>query len=130
MPLPTRTLPEGLPSWRVEGYEARPDALFGHAPMSTGHSRTRKRFTTPTRQERASLLLTDAQLVAFHEWHEGTLQAGLLSFAAQVCNLGEGMVWFDALLLDYSTESRPNGKTLLSCNLLLRGYPSATGPEA
>lgn len=128
MPLPTLSLPAGF-CWLVDGYSSAPDPLYGQAPMTTGHSRQRRRWTVADRREKASLLLTDEQMATWHEFHEETLQAGLLPFSARFANYGPGLRWFDCLVLEYATEPRPPLLTRLTATLLLRGEPQETGPE-
>ena len=128
MALPSLLLPATLPHWLAAGYASEPESIYGRAQMSTGHTRIRRVFTVADRKEQVSMLLSDAQLAAFHAWHELDLQAGLLPFAAQVANLGPGLVWFDALMLDYTSTPQPGGISMLGATLLLRGSPSATGP--
>lgn len=128
MSLPSRTMPTSLPDWRIEGYQAEPEPIFGRAPMSTGHGRTRQIYTAADRLDQASLLLWPAQLPTWFNFVEETLQAGLLPFAARVANLGPGVRWFDALLLEWATDPKPNGSTMVAAKLLLRGSPYLTGP--
>ncbi len=130
MPLPEILMPAALPPWLAAGHERQEAPLYAHAPMSTGHSRTRRVFTAAERFQAASMELTQAQLTAFHEWFENTLQAGLLRFAAQFQDLGPALVWFDAQLLGYVSRRLPQGgRSVLECQLVLRGAPSLTGPD-
>ena len=129
MSLPSLTLPASLPMWQVNGYEAAPGAVYAHAAMSTGHSRTRRVYSVAERAEKASMLLTGAQLATWHDFYENSLQAGALPFSAQFANLGPGTRWFDALMVgEYTSTPHPGGMTTVSCTLALRGSPSLTGP--
>lgn len=130
MALPSITLPAGFPTWVAAGYTSEETPTHGHAAMSTGAPRSRKRYTQAERLEAVSVRLTQAQLAAWHTWHEDTLLAGRLPFSAQVYGYGGGLVWFDALLLSYTSTPQAGGMTLLQCQLVLRGDPSATGPGA
>ena len=128
MALPALTLPASLPMWLADGYSSQPEALYGHAEMSTGHARTRRRWTSADRREQVSMALTADQLAAWQAWHEDDLEAGLQPFSAQVGNYGPGLVWFEALVLDYTTTPQAGGYTTLTASLLLRGEPSIEGP--
>lgn len=128
MALPSRTMPSSLPPWQAQGYTAEPEPLFAHAAMTTGHARTRRLYTAANRRERAGLRLTPAQLPVWHAWVEDDLQAGSLPFAAQVANLGPGVRWYEALLLEWPSDPRAGGRTLVECTLLLRGPAYLTGP--
>lgn len=128
MTLPAITMPASLPAWLAEGYESSPGAIYGHAAMIAGHSRTRRTVTRAERREGCLLLLTAAQLPIFFEWFETTLEAGRLAFAAQVANLGPGVRWFDALCSYESSTPRPGGLTMIACRLVLRGPPYLSGP--
>ena len=128
MSLPAIVMPAELPAWLADGYEAAPGSIYGHAGMSIGASRTRRIVSCAERKERCSLLLTAAMLPIFHEFFEVTLEAGRLPFAARVSNLGAGVRWWSALASYESSTPRPGGLTTISCTLLLRGAPYASGP--
>jgi hypothetical protein len=128
MTLPAIVMPASLPQWLQPGYESEPEAVYAHAAMATGHARTRRRWTSADRFEKASMRLDSDQLADFHTWHESTLQAGLLPFSAPFANYGPGLRWFDTLILEYVTVPRAGGRTLVNASLLLRGDPQLTGP--
>lgn len=128
MPLPSIIMPSTLPDWMVDGYQAEPQPTVAHVPMATGPGRLRPIYTTADRRERATLRLLPAQLPVWDEFAEDTLEAGRLPFAARMCNLGPGVRWFSALLLSWDTDPKPNGRTILSAELLLRGPAYLSGP--
>jgi len=116
--------------WLADGYQAVPGAVYGHAQMSVGNSRTRRMMTRAERREQCSLRLTAAQLPVFHEWFENTIKAGELPFAAQVANLGAGTRWWDALASYENSTPQPGGITTITCMLVLRGLPQLAGPAS
>ena len=128
MALPSLVMPASLPGWVFAGYAEEEAALYAHAPMSTGHSRCRRRWSVSDRLLSASLILTADQVKVFHDWHENDLMAGVVPFAAKVAQMGPGFVWFDALLLKYESTPEAGGITTIDCSLLLRGDPSPTPP--
>lgn len=130
MALPSTTMPTTLPDWRVEGYQAEPEPTVAHVPMATGPGRLRPIYTAADRRETGTLKLQAGQLPTWSDFVEDTLQAGLLPFAARVANLGPGVRWFDALLLEWDTDPQPNGTTIVVAKLLLRGSAYLTGPSA
>lgn len=130
MPLPSRTMPSTLPEWLIDGYQAEPEPTVAHVPMTSGPGRLRPIYTAADRRERGTLRLLPAQLPVWFDFTENTLQSGLLPFAARVCNLGPGVRWFEALLLQWDTDPKPNGRTIVTAELLLRGPAYLSGPAA
>ena len=128
MALPSITMPASLPAWLAAGYSNTEESLYATAPMSTGSARVRRRWTVSSRRVTASLALKPEALVDFHQWHEGTLEAGRLAFSAQFAQLSPSRAWFETLLIGYESTPMPGGLTMVSCDLLLRGEPSMTGP--
>ena len=130
MPLPSRTMPSTLPDWRIEGYQAEPEPIFGHVRMSTGAGRSRQIWTAADRVESASIKLWPASLPIWFTFVEDTLQAGLLPFAARLANLGPGVRWYETQLLEWRSTPKPNGATIITARLLLRGDAYLSGPSA
>lgn len=128
MPLPEIVKPSSLPPWLARGHQHEEAPLYGHAEMSTGHSRTRRLWTAAERRVQLEVNLSAAQMADFHHWHEHALLAGLRPYAEQVPAFGPGLVWFEALLLSYRTTPTRGQRTRLSVELLLRGAPSVAGP--
>lgn len=129
MALPSIAMPPSLPDWLLAGYQVEPLPVFGRAPMSIGPGRSRRLWTVVERRQTASLaLLSAAQLAAWHQFVEVTLQAGLLPFAGRFANTGPGVRWFDTLLLNYASAAGQGTLTTITAELLLRGDAYRSGP--
>jgi len=135
MALPAILLPEGTPAFtREHEFELQP--AFGDQPMQTGSARRRRVWRSPPRVASVALELNVAQMAAFDDWYEQTLQAGARDFSAPVANLGTGIMWWQARFVGGGQGSPPYNVELLdgaqqykvTTKLLLLGEGSLTPP--
>jgi hypothetical protein len=129
MTLPLITVPEGTPCFLAEGHGIDEDSVFAQVPFATGHSRARRVWSVTERLVSVSWLLEADEMAAVDEWFEDTLQAGAAEFAAQVKNVGAGLLWWRARWVSFQTEMLHLGRGRVSGVLLLTGEGSVTGPE-
>ena len=130
MALPELTLPPGFPAFRANGHAIELTPMYADSPMRTGHDRKRRVYTTVPRIVSVGLLLSAEHTRAFHEWYEGSLQAGTMEFSAQVANQGPGLLWWRARFLEtYTADAIPgNGYFDITAKLLLVGEGTTTAP--
>lgn len=129
MALPELTLPAGTPAFLAIGHAIELAPLYADSPMRTGHDRKRRVYTIVPRTVAVGLRLSKAQALAFHEWHEGPLQAAAQEFSAQVAKQGLGLLWWRASFVEpYTAEARPGGFQIITAKLLLTGTGSVDGP--
>ena len=130
MALPELTLPDGTPAFQADGHAIELTPMYADVAMRTGHDRRRRVFTTTPRTVSVGLQMTAAQMLAFHNWFEGPLQAGVQWFAAQVANQGPGLLWWRARFVEpYTADAGEAGASFrVSAQLLLTGDGSVTGP--
>lgn len=131
MTLPTLTAPVSAPVFLAEGHGIEEDPVFTDVQVASGHARRRRVFTVAERVVSVRWLLEAAQMAAVDDWFENTLQAGALSWSAQVANqAGPGLVWWEARwLAPPQFEMLHLGRGLVSGQLFLVGEPSEAGPE-
>ena len=130
MSLPELTLPDGTPAFLADGHSIELMPMYADVPMRTGHDRRRRVYTIVPRIVSVSLEVTAAQMLAFHTWFEGSLQAGAVEFSAQVANQGPGLLWWRARFVSpYTAEAGEGGGVFrITASLLLTGTGSVTGP--
>lgn len=129
MALPTITAPPGTPVFLAAGHQHVEDSAYAQVRPTTGHSRARRVWTTTERVVAVSWLLSASQMAAVDAWFEDDLEAGALEFAAQVANLGPGLLWYRARWISFETELLNLGRGRVSGTLLLIGEGTATPPE-
>jgi hypothetical protein len=129
MTIPLITAPAGTPFVLAEGHGIEEDSVFAQVPFATGHSRARRVWTVTERLVTVRWLLEADEMAAVDEWFEDTLQAGALEFAAQMKNVGAGLLWWRARWVSFQTEMLHLGRGRVSGVLLLTGEGSETGPE-
>ena len=130
MALPELTLPDGTPAFLADGHGIELMPLYADVAMRTGHDRRRRVYTTVPRIVSVGLQMTAAQMLAFHNWFEGPLQAGAQVFSAQVANQGPGLLWWRARFVEpYTADAGEAGASFkVSARLLLTGDGSVAGP--
>ena len=130
MALPELTLPDGTPAFLADGHNIELMPMYADVTMRTGHDRRRRVYTVVPRIVSVGLQLTAAQMLAFHTWYEGPLQAGFLPFSAQVANQGPGLLWWKARFVEtYSADAGDAGASFkVNARLLLVGAGSTVGP--
>ena len=129
MALPELTLPDGTPIFLASGHAIDLTPMYADIPMRTGHDRRRRVFTTVPRGVSVSLLLSQAQMTAFHNWFEGPLKAGSEWFSTRVKNQGPGLLWWKARFIDtYAAEALHSRFWRVTAKLLLTGIGSVNGP--
>lgn len=129
--LPSITAPDGTPVFLAEGHGIDEDSLYAQVPMTTGHSRTRKRYTVTDRVVTVRWFLDSGLPPVVNDWYENTLLAGTRAWSARVRNQGAGpaMLWWRARWIDYQMEMLHLGRGLVSGRLLLTGEGQVDGPE-
>lgn len=129
--LPPITTPAGTPPFHAEGHGVEENSLYAQIASTTGHSRTRKRYTVTDRVVTVRWLLEPEQLTAVDAWYEDTLLAGTREWSARVRNQGSGpaLLWWRARWIDYEVELLALGRGLVSGRLLLKGEGQVDGPE-
>lgn len=129
MALPELTLPAGTPAFSAD-HTIELVPLYADIPMATGHSRRRRVYTTVPRSVNVKLDVTNAQMLAIHDWFEGPLKAGALEFSAQVANQGPGLLWWRARFVEpYTADAHESGLSFfVNGKLLLTGTGSVVGP--
>lgn len=130
MALPELLLPDGTPAFLADGHNIELTPMYADVPTRTGHGRRRRVFTVVPRIVSVGLQLTAAQMLAFHAWFEGPLQAGAQSFSAQVANQGPGLLWWQARFVEpYTADAGDAGAWFrVRARLLLVGSGTATAP--
>ncbi len=129
MPLPELLLPDELPAFQADGHAIELVPQYADITMRTGHDRRRRLYTTTPRLVSVGLVLTEAQMLALHQWFEGPLQAGAQWFSAQVANQGPGALWWQARFAEpYAAESIPSGLFSVTARLLLVGAGQVAKP--
>lgn len=130
MALPGIVMPSSLPDWLRAPHQLEPGGLYGDAPMQTGHARRRRLRRAAPATLQCEMLVTAAQLEAWHNFHEQTLIAGSRRFAARVAHYGPGHAWYTAEVLSYRMDPRPSLRrySRISCTLRLHGDPEFAPP--
>ena len=130
MALPELLLPDGTPAFLADGHSIELTPMYADVPTRTGHGRRRRVFTVVPRIVSVGLQLTAAQMLAFHNWFEGPLQAGAQSFSAQVANQGPGLLWWQARFVEpYTAYAGEAGASFrVRARLLLVGSGTAITP--
>lgn len=129
MALPELLLPDELPAFQADGHAIELVPEYADVTMRTGHDRRRRLYTTTPRLVSVGLVLTEAQMLALHQWFEGPLQAGAQWFSAEVANQGPGSLWWKARFAEpYAAESIPSGLFSVTARLLLVGAGQAAKP--
>lgn len=129
MALPELTLPDGSPPFLADGQSIEITPIYADVPMRTGHDRRRRLYTTVPRVVNVGLFVAADQLLAFHNWYEGPLQAGLQWFSALLSNQGPGTLWWKARFAEpYTEEAIENGYHRITAKLLLVGDGSVSSP--
>ena len=106
MALPELLLPDGTPAFLADGHSIELTPMYADVPTRTGHDRRRRVYTVVPRVVSVGLQLTAAQMLAFHAWYEGALQAGAQRFSAQLANQGPGLLWWSARFAEpYSADA-------------------------
>lgn len=128
--LPELTLPDGTPAFVAAGHTIDLTQMYADVAMRTGHDRRRRVYTTVPRMVNVALHLTAAQVLAFHQWFEGPLQAGAQWFSALVANQGPGLLWWKARFAEpYTADAGDGGGNFrVVAKLLLVGDGSANAP--
>ncbi len=122
-------MPDGTPPFLADAHSIELTPMYADVPMRTGHDRRRRVYTIVPRQMSVALFLTQAQMLAFHQWFEGPLQAGVQWFSSQVANQGPGLLWWKTRFAEpYTAEQLELGYSRVTAKLLLVGQGSATGP--
>lgn len=129
MALPRIKAPAGTPRFRLDGYSMEEDSVFSGVQFTTGHSRSRRRWTVSERVVQVSWFLSAQQLLAIDYWYQTTLRAGALEFAAEVLHLGPGVRWWTARWISFQAEMRNGNRGVVSGSILLTGSPSLTPPS-
>lgn len=130
MALPELTQPDGTPAFLADGHAIELVDQYADTGVVTGHDIRRRVYTTTPRLVSVGLQLTAAQMLAWHQWYEGPLQAGALWFSAQVANQGPGLLWWKARFAEsYTAEAGEGGASFrVSARLLLVGDGTTTAP--
>lgn len=127
--LPELTLPAGTPAFLADTHSIELTPMYADVQMRTGHDRRRRVYTTVPRVVTVALQLTADQMLAFHTWFEGPLQAGVQWFSAQMANQGPGLLWWKARFFEpYTADASDGGWFKVSAKLLLVCDGSTTGP--
>lgn len=113
------TLPSSFPGWDA-GATIAPVDLFASVAMSTGASRRRRVYRADKAPKNIDLSanLSKAQVLAFDEWFENSIQAGRLRFLTYIPN--PVAAWFEASFTGpYSANAQTDGYWTLACKLRL-----------
>ena len=130
MALPELTQPDGTPAFLADGHAIELVDQYADTGVATGHDIRRRVYTTTPRLVSVGLQLTAAQMLAWHQWFEGPLQAGAQWFSAQLANQGPGLLWWKARFAEhYTAEAGEAAASFrVAARLLVVGDGSAIGP--
>lgn len=126
MALPEIQMPAGILPFTAADHVITPDSLHVQVQRQAGHTRSRKVFRSVPTIVNTSFEVTQSQLEIFFAWHENSLIAGSLPFAANIAKIGPGTEWWKAFILEYTVEHSEGSHKTVKVKLRLVGEPSPT----